>query len=43
MNEYINNNGADLILLVKNIIYFYYEELEVYLENDKKIEKILNN
>ena len=43
VNEYINNNGVDLILLVKNIIYFYYEELEVYLENDKQIEKILNN
>ena len=39
----MNNNGVDLILLVKKIIYFYYEELEVYLENDKQIEQILNN
>jgi len=43
VNKYMNNNGVDLILLVKKIIYFYYEELEVYLENDKQIEKILNN
>ena len=41
VNKYMNNNDIDLILLVKKMIYFYYEELEAFEENDKQIENIL--
>jgi hypothetical protein len=43
VNKYMNNNGVDLVLLVKNLTYFYYGELEFYAENDKKIVKILTH
>lgn len=40
-NKYVNNEGIELILLAKKMIYFYYGELEAYAENDKQIEKNL--
>ena len=43
VNKYMNNNGVDLVLLFKNLTYYYYAELEFYAENDKKIEKILTH
>ena len=43
VNKYMSNNEVELILLVKEMIYFYYGELEAYAENDKHIEKILAN
>ena len=39
----MNNNGVDFVLLVKEMIYFYYGEIEAYEENDKQIEEILSN
>ena len=43
VNKYMNNNGIDLVLLVKKITFFYYGELEAYVENDKQIENILTH
>ena len=41
VNKYMDNNGIELVLLVKKMIYFYYVEMQTYEENDKKIENIL--
>lgn len=41
VNKYMDNNGIELVLLVKKMIYFYYVEMQTYEENDKKIESIL--
>ena len=43
VNKYMDNNGVDLVLLVKKMIYFYNGELEVYAGNDKLIERILTH
>ena len=41
VNKYMDNNGIELVLLVKKMIYFYYGQMQIYEENDKKIESIL--
>ena len=41
VNKYMDNNGIELVLLVKKMIYFYYGEMQTYEENDKNIENIL--
>ena len=41
VNKYMDNNGIELVLLVKKMIYFYYGEIQTYEENDKNIESIL--
>ena len=43
INEYIGNNGIELVLLMKKIIYFYYKECEYYDEKDQKVYDILTN
>ena len=43
VNKYMDNNGVDLVLLVKKMIYFYNGELEFYAENDKQIENYLTH
>ena len=37
VNEYIENNGIQLVLLMKKMIYFYYKEYEYYDEKDQKL------
>ena len=39
----MDNNGIELVLLVKKMIYFYYKEMEKYEENNQKIVNILTN
>lgn len=41
VNKYMDNNGIELVLLVKKMIYFYYAEIQTYEEIDKNIESIL--
>ena len=43
VNKYMDNNGIELVLLVKKMIYFYYKEMEKYEENNQKIVNILTN
>ena len=43
INEYIGNNGIELVLLMKKIIYFYYKECEYYDEKDQKVYDILTS
>ena len=43
INDYIGNNGIELVLLMKKIIYFYYKECEYYDEKNQKIYDILTN
>ena len=42
INEYFENNGIDLVLLIKKMIYFYLIENELYDEKDLKVYNILN-
>lgn len=41
VNKYIDNNGIEIVLLVKKMIYFYYGEMQTYEEIDQNIESIL--
>ena len=41
INEYIENNGIQLILLMKKMIYFFYKECEFYDEKNQKVYDIL--
>ena len=43
VNEYIENNGIQLVLLTKKIIYFFYKECEYYDEKDQKVYDILTS
>ena len=42
INEYLENNGIDLVLLIKKMVYFYLIENELYNEKDLKVYNILN-
>jgi len=42
VNEYMDNDGIEIVLLVKKMIYFYFKEMQIYEEKDKKIFNILN-
>jgi hypothetical protein len=41
VNKYMDNNGIEVVLFVKKMIYFYYGEMQTYEEIDKSIENIL--
>ena len=41
VNEYMDNDGIELVLLVKKMIYFYFKELAYYEEKNKKVVEIL--
>lgn len=43
INQYMDNNGIELVLLLKKMIYFYYKEIEIYKQRNKKIENCLRN
>ena len=43
VNQYIDNDGIEIVLLVKKMIYFYFKELEFYEEKDQKVFNILTN
>lgn len=42
VNEYMDNDGIEIVLLVKKMIYFYFKEMQIYEEKDKKIFNILS-
>ena len=42
VNEYFENNGIDLVLLMKKMIYFYLIENELYNEQNLEVYNILN-
>ena len=41
IDEYINYDGINLVLLIKKILWFYYNELGIYEEKDEKVYNIL--
>ena len=43
VNQYIENDGIEIVLLVKKMIYFYFKELEFYEEKDQKVFNLLTN
>ena len=43
VNEYIDNDGIEIVLFVKKMIYFYFKELEFYEEKDQKVFNTLTN
>ena len=43
VDEYLANNGIEIVLLMKKMIYFYFKEMEMYEKNDKRIYNILTN
>lgn len=43
VNQYIDNDGIEIVLLVKKMIYFYFKELEFYEEKDQKVFNLLTN
>ena len=43
VNEYIDNDGIEIVLFVKKMLYFYFKELESYEEKDQKVFNILTN
>ena len=43
VNEYMDNDGIEIVLLVKKMIYFYFKEMEFYEEKDQKVFNILAN
>ena len=43
VNQYIENNGIKLVLLMKKMIYFYCKECEFYYEKNQKVYDILTN
>ena len=43
VNEYMDNDGIEIVLLVKKMIYFYFKELEFYEEKDQKVYNSLTN
>ena len=42
INEYIENNGIDVVLLMKKMIYFYYRELQICEDKNQKVYEILS-
>lgn len=42
VNEYMDNDGIEIVLLVKKMIYFYFKEMQIYEKKDKKIFNILS-
>ena len=42
INEYMDNDGIEKVLLVKKMMYFYFKEMQIYEEKDKRIFNILN-
>ena len=43
VNDYIENNGIQMVLLAKKMIYFYFKECEFYEEKNQKVYDILTN
>ena len=43
VNEYMDNDGIEIVLLVKKMIYFYLRELEFYEEKDQLVYNLLAN
>jgi hypothetical protein len=43
VNEYMDNDGIEIVFLVKKMIYFYFKELEFYEEKDQKVYNSLTN
>ena len=43
VNEYMDNDGIEIVLLIKKMIYFYFKELEFYEEKDQKVYNSLTN
>ncbi len=41
INDYIDYDGIELVLLIKKIIWFYYNELAIYEEKDEKVSNLL--
>ena len=41
INDYIDFDGIELVLLIKKLIWFYYNELAIYEEKDEKVSNIL--
>ena len=41
INEYIENDGIEVVLLVKRMIYFYHRELQICEDKNKKVYDIL--
>ena len=42
INNYINYDGIELVSIIKNLIWFYYNELGIYEEKDEKVCSMLN-
>jgi hypothetical protein len=42
INNYINYDGIELVSIIKNLIWFYYNELGIYEEKDEKVCSTLN-
>ena len=43
ISQYIENNGIELVLLLKKMVYFYYKECEYYDEKNQKVYDILTS
>ena len=43
VDKYIKDNGDNMIVLAKRLIYFYSKEIQFYEVNDKRIELFKNN
>ena len=41
VNNYVDNNGDDMITLAKEAIFFQFREEQFFMENDQKIKKML--
>ena len=41
VNDYVDNNGDNIVILAKKAIYFFYKEMQFYKDNDKIIVKML--
>ena len=41
VENYIEHNGDEIVILAKEIIYFYYKEKQFYQDNDTRVWKIL--
>ena len=42
MDSYIKDNGDNMIVFAKRLIYFYTKEIQFYEVNDKRIKEINN-
>ena len=43
VNEYIENDGIEVVLLMKRMIYFYYREFQICEDKNQRVYEILTH